>query len=417
MNPKVTVIIPCYNAETFIGECLDSVVNQTLTDIEIICVDDGSTDDTYAILNDYAKNDNRITVLQQINSGAGVARNKGLNIATGEYLAFLDSDDVFEPEMLDKMYKTAQKEDLDIIVCRADRFHNLSKAKENIPWSVREDLLPAKRPFAGTDVSFNFYFTFVWWPWDKLFKRSYINCLGIQFQNLRTTNDLFFVASAVVTAKRIDFIQDVLVHQRIDIKSSLSETREKSWDCFCHALVRVKQYLIDNDLFERFQKDFVNYTLNFSFWHLDTLHGYAYAQLYGALRKKWYKELGLVNRGKDYFYNGKEYERLQSILTTDLEQHLCDRIDDLLARNEKLLNDTEELQNKLEQTRTDLQASQTELQTSQAKLQATRAEVQATRAELQAVVNSKAFKLGTAIAKPWRCLRDTLSQGCKDKAD
>ena len=403
MNPKVSVIIPCYNAEKFIVECLDSVIGQTLADIEIICVDDGSTDSTNSILNDYAKKDNRITVLQQINSGAGVARNKGLKIAAGEYLAFLDSDDVFEPEMLDKMYKTAQKEDLDIIVCRADRFHNHSKAKESIQWSVREDLLPTKRPFAGVDVDKNFYFTFVWWPWDKLYKRSYINSLGIEFQDLRTTNDLFFVASAVVSAQRIDFIQDVLVHQRIDVKSSLSETREKSWDCFCHALVRVKQYLIDNDLYERFQQDFVNYTLHFSFWHLDTLHGYAYAQLYEALRKEWYKELGLVDRGKEYFYNEREYERLQNILTTDLEQHLCDRIDDFFIRNKKLLNDNEELKNKLEQTENDLQASH--------------AELQASRAELQAIVNSKAFKLGTEIAKPWRCLRDTFSSSEKGKND
>lgn len=396
MSPKVSVIIPCYNAEKFIGECLDSIVNQTLTDIEIICVDDGSTDGTYAILNDYAKIDNRITVLRQINSGAGVARNKGLNTATGEYLAFLDSDDVFETEMLDKMYKTAQKEDLDIIVCRADRFDNRNKSKEIIQWSIREDLLPKKRPFSGIEMDKNFYFTFVWWPWDKLYRKAHIDGLKIEFPDLRNSEDLFFVASAMVSAKSIDFIQDVLVHHRVGVKSSLENTREKSWDCFCKALVKVRQYLIDNNLYERFQQDFVNYTLHFSFWHLDTLHGYAYAQLYEALRKEWYKELGLANRDKDYFYNEKEYERLQGILTTDLGQHLCDRIDDFFAKNEKLTNDNEELKNKLERTETDLQKNQ---------------------AELQAIVNSKAFKLGTAIAKPWRCLRDTISPSSKDKTD
>ena len=417
MNPKVSVIIPCYNAEKFIGECLDSVVNQTLTDIEIICVDDGSTDDTNAILNDYAKKDKRITVLRQINSGAGVARNKGLNIATGEYLSFLDCDDVFETEMLDKMYQTAQKEDLDIIVCRADSFDNRNKSKEIIQWSIREDLLPKNRPFSGIEMDKNFYFTFVWWPWDKLYKKSYIDSLGINFQALRTTNDMFFVASAMVSAKNVDFIQDVLVHHRVGVKSSLENTREKSWNCFCQALVKVRQYLIDNNLYERFQQDFVNYTLHFSFWHLDTLHGYAYAQLYEALRKEWYKELGLANRDKDYFYNEKEYERLQGILTTDLGQHLCDRIDDFFARNEKLTNDNEELKNKLERTETDLQKNWAELQATRTELQVTRTELQATQAELQAIVNSKAFKLGTAIAKPWRCLRDTISPRRKDKSD
>ena len=403
MCPKVSVIIPCYNSEEFVSECLDSVVNQTLTDIEIICVDDGSTDDTYAILNEYAKTDNRITVLQQINRGAGLARNKGLNIATGEYLAFLDSDDIFETEMLDKMYKRAQTEDLDIIVCRADRFDNLSKVKENIQWSIREDLLPQSRPFSGIEMDKNFYLTFVWWPWDKLYRKAHIDGLKIEFPDLRNSEDLFFVASGMVSTKSIDFIQDVLVHHRVGVKSSLENTREKSWDCFCKALVKVRQYLIENGLYEKLQQDFINYVLNFSLWHLDTLHGYAYALLYDALKKEWYKELGLDNQTKEYFYNEKEYDRLQDILNTDTVHHLCNRIDEFFAKNEEILKENAKLKDNLECTKVELQA--------------TREELQATREELQAIVDSKAFMLGTTIAKPWRCLRDAFFQGCKDKTD
>ena len=94
---KVSVIIPVYNVEPYLKQCMDSVVGQTLKDIEIICVDDGSTDGSLDILREYAAEDNRIQIIEQKNAGAGAARNNGMRHATGKYLSFLDSDDFFEP--------------------------------------------------------------------------------------------------------------------------------------------------------------------------------------------------------------------------------------------------------------------------------------------------------------------------------
>lgn len=90
---KVSVIIPVYNVEKYLEECLDSIINQTLKEIEIICIDDGSTDSSLNVLENYKKKDKRIIVLQQQNLGAGAARNKGLDLARGKYLSFLDADD------------------------------------------------------------------------------------------------------------------------------------------------------------------------------------------------------------------------------------------------------------------------------------------------------------------------------------
>ena len=94
---KVSVIIPVYNVEPYLKQCMDSVVGQTLKDIEIICVDDGSTDGSLDILKEYATEDSRIQIIEQKNAGAGAARNNGMRHATGKYLSFLDSDDFFEP--------------------------------------------------------------------------------------------------------------------------------------------------------------------------------------------------------------------------------------------------------------------------------------------------------------------------------
>ena len=112
---KISVIIPVYNNEKYLKECLDSVCNQTWTDIEIICINDGSTDDSLNILNEYLK-DERIVVIDQTNQGAAIARNKGLEIAKGEYIGFLDADDIYiDPESLEKMFSTAKKHDADMI--------------------------------------------------------------------------------------------------------------------------------------------------------------------------------------------------------------------------------------------------------------------------------------------------------------
>ena len=112
---KISVIIPVYNDEKFLGECLDSVSNQTLDDIEIICINDGSTDSSLEILNEYST-DKRITIITQTNQGSAIARNKGLDIAQGEYIGFLDADDIYiNRQSLEIMFDAAKKHDASMI--------------------------------------------------------------------------------------------------------------------------------------------------------------------------------------------------------------------------------------------------------------------------------------------------------------
>jgi len=111
---KVSVIVPVYNVEKYLGECLDSLIGQTLQDIEIIAVNDGSTDDSLQILNEYAAKDGRIKVYSQQNSGQSAARNRGLSVAAGEYVAFIDADDWVDRDFLEKLYQAAQRENADI---------------------------------------------------------------------------------------------------------------------------------------------------------------------------------------------------------------------------------------------------------------------------------------------------------------
>ena len=117
MKSEISVIIPVYNAEKFIIKCLDSVINQTFQDIEIICIDDCSTDNSKQILKDFASKDSRIkTIFFDKNKKQGGARNAGLDIAQGKYVTFVDADDYIEPTMLEKMYKAAERNYCDLVI-------------------------------------------------------------------------------------------------------------------------------------------------------------------------------------------------------------------------------------------------------------------------------------------------------------
>jgi hypothetical protein len=136
---------------------------------------------------------------------------------------------------------------------------------------------------------------------------------GLKFQEQRTSNDLLFVFSAIVLADRIEIVEDVLAHQRRGNASSLSNTREKSWDCFYQALCALRENLIQYGLFEELEQDFINYALHFSLWNLETITGEKKKVLYRKLRWSWFRKLGITSHRADYFYNQKEYAKFKAI--------------------------------------------------------------------------------------------------------
>ncbi len=347
-KPFVSVIIPVYNAEQYLNTCLDSLAAQTLNEIEIICVDDGSADRSLAVLEQYEKADNRIHIIKQKNAGAGAARNTGMKAAEGEYLSFLDADDFFEPDMLEKAYRRARLDNSDIVVFRSDQYIEKTGEYKPMDYSIRRYLLPEKRPFAGTDVKKDVFKLFIGWPWDKLFRADFVKENGLYYQEQRTTNDLLFVFCAVVKANRISVIDNVLAHYRRSGEGiSLSVSREKSWDCFYKALTALRQQLIEWNLYDRFERDFITYSLNLSLWNLNTMKGNAFFLLYEALKSSWFDDLGITGKGSDYFYDTGEYQQLQDILNHSAEDYLFLRLDQMKALLEKSTAEKDMLKRKL----------------------------------------------------------------------
>ena len=313
-SPKVSVIIPVYNAEQFLEKCITSITGQTLQDIEIICVDDGSPDNSLQILKQLQEKDSRIVVLSQENGGAGAARNNGLRHARGEYLSFLDADDFFEPNMLEEAVAAADQYTADFVVFNSNQYHMDKDSFVEVPWVLRMKDIPPYMPFTYRQLTDNVFKTFVGWAWDKLYRRSFVLEHDLWFQEQRTTNDMLFVFSALVVAKRIAIVNKVLAHQRRGSGASLSVTREKSWHCFHDALVALKQRLENEGIFWELEKDYINYALHFSLWNLNTLAEPTHQLLQDKLCKEWFAEFGIQGKSEAYFYNRSEYAQYKKLM-------------------------------------------------------------------------------------------------------
>lgn len=310
----VSVIIPVYNTPAaYLRQCLDSVLAQSLREIEIILVDDGSTDGSLAILREYERRDGRVRVLTQENINAGAARNHGLRYARGEYLSFLDADDFFEPDMLEKAYVRAKQERAEVLVFCSDNYET-DKARFAPGHPPVAENLPAHRPFAAAEVR-DLFDSFMGWAWDKLFLRSYVEVRQLRFQEQRTTNDLYFTYFALAAAERISLLDELLAHHRVNNRLSLENTRVKSWTCFYTGLCALRDGLREAGLYERFERDFVNYSLNFSLWQLRNLAWPTQELLYYQLRLLWFGELGVLGREAAYFYREEDYAALQQMLS------------------------------------------------------------------------------------------------------
>ncbi|MFR5731897.1 MAG: glycosyltransferase family 2 protein [Clostridium sp.] len=184
-NIKVTVIMPVYNAAEYLRESLDCLTKQTLQDIEIICVDDGSTDESLCILEEYSKKDNRFMVLSQKNLHAGVARNNGIDHASGEYMIFLDADDLFELELLEKTYKQGIQQDADIVLFDADYFNTETGERLVQNHLLRTELLDGKEVFSRKDIPDRLFTITTTCPWTKLYSRKFIEKYKLRFSEFK----------------------------------------------------------------------------------------------------------------------------------------------------------------------------------------------------------------------------------------
>lgn len=236
VQPAISVIIPVYNVASWLRECLDSVLSQTFEDLEIIIVDDGSTDSSPEIIAEYAAKDRRIIAIRKENGGLGVARNTALAMAKGEYIAFLDSDDKIHINAFAKLYDKAKQHDCDIVFCQTAYLDDITG---NISEENNQTALPLFEQFKGKVDFFTLdqidpvmifsYDSFVV-TWNKIIKRSLIENINASFPEGLIFEDMPFYFNTLLNAHNLAVVWERLIYYRINRKNSIMSSREREGD-------------------------------------------------------------------------------------------------------------------------------------------------------------------------------------------
>ncbi|MDR1235693.1 MAG: glycosyltransferase [Holosporaceae bacterium] len=201
-KPKISVIIPVYNTERFLRECLDSILNQTFTDFEVICVNDASTDHCPEILREYADKDKRVRIVNhKKNAGMAVARNTGLDVAEGEYISFSDSDDYMHPDMLKIMYTEIRRNNCDLAICQWYPTNEYDKPVfgKNASYTVSFSENPLADKISQSDAFLYAFFS----VWDKMYKKSAIASLRFDPQMFGLDDAYFNMCAARFIGKYV----------------------------------------------------------------------------------------------------------------------------------------------------------------------------------------------------------------------
>lgn len=210
--PKISIIIPVYNVEKYIDKCLSSLVNQTLEDIEIIVVNDGSPDNSQKIIDNYVKKyPNKVKSFIKENGGQGSARNFGLTKANGEYIGYVDSDDYVELDMYEKLYNVAKKKNLDIVICGSyNVYENGNKYIE------------LEKDFLGNGKINAFFGRMA--VWNKIYKRKLLVTSKVQFRSKVWYEDLDFTVKMILNSKKIGYVNEPLYDYLIREGSTMNNS-------------------------------------------------------------------------------------------------------------------------------------------------------------------------------------------------
>ncbi|MBR1803014.1 MAG: glycosyltransferase family 2 protein [Clostridia bacterium] len=288
---KITVIIPVYNVESYLKECIESVMAQTFQNLEIILIDDGSTDNSGKICNEYEKKDQRIKVFHQENKGLSGARNTGLRNATGKYIMFIDSDDKFENNACEVMYREIEKTDADYII---GNYINMDDdgTKWEKPVFFLEKYQEMKLSIKDYEKSFYLMNSSVW---NKIFRKSFLDQLGVEFEERIPAEDAVFTTYCFIKSNRVFYIPTVIYQYRQRYTNSISNNCSKKYfDGINKAYRMIYENFRDNNELEYYRYFYaksMNYMM-YKFIDSTKLTKEERIQILDEMR--WFYELGIT---------------------------------------------------------------------------------------------------------------------------
>lgn len=260
MKPKLSILVPIYNVEKYLSQCLESITEQTLQDIEIICINDGSTDGSLDIIKDFAKNDNRIVIIDKPNSGYGDSMNQGLEKATGEYIGIVESDDWIELDAFERLYQIARKNKADVVKANYYKVRNNVDVEKVAEIPTREVMCPAEDRKV---------FLFAPAIWSAIYRRDFLRENGIKFLPTpgASYQDLSFSFKVWALARTVVLVSEAFVHYRVDNANS-SVNNPGKVNCVVDEYAEIETFLCERGIFEKFGEimdtaKFRNYHWNF----------------------------------------------------------------------------------------------------------------------------------------------------------
>ncbi|WP_051656765.1 CDP-glycerol glycerophosphotransferase family protein [Butyrivibrio sp. AE3004] len=335
---EVSVVVPSYNTEEFIDTCLSSIANQTFKDIEVIVVDDGSTDNTVKKINKFVKKDNRFRLIEQEHSNAGEARNKGLREAKGKYIVFWDSDDFFEPQAIEDLYDRAEAKKADIVICRHCKYDTKSGMKMYVQSSIA--FLPEEEVFSRHEIPERIINVTTNVPWNKFFRVDFVRENGIEFQSIEKANDAFFSMSCMAFAERVCFLDEYLVNWRTGQSISTTTDPKRSPLCVFKAFEKTKDFLVSRGIYDEVKRSFINKALGSYLYTVSTFVGQQninnFKTAFNYFKDEAFQKLEAPEDMKACIYREEKYELYKSIKEGDMVPIFMKMLTDSQARAEKI---------------------------------------------------------------------------------
>lgn len=346
---KISVIVPVYNSEEFLTESINSLLNQTFTDFEVICINDGSTDQSLRLLKNLQKRDGRIKVIDRENGGCGSARNAGIEKAEGKYIYFFDPDDYIREDAFEKLYKNAENNNSDMVFSQINWYHEGETINLNKPG------IDLEKEFDDVDFD-NFTFTFrdikryvvnsYFAPWMKLYKSDFLKVENnFKFQENIAFDDVPFHVETIIKAKRISFVPEAFYQYRTSNKESVSNTSSNSIDI--HRICDIVENIIrDNDLFEELKDNFYEFKIvQLILYVISSNSEMYYKSVKYELMKININDLNLPKNIIDRYnlvVNSRDYQEYLDINHVTRPQEV-----DLAKNNKKLMEENDKMKDKL----------------------------------------------------------------------
>ena len=263
---KVSVVMAVFNSEKYLRETLDSIIDQSLNDIEVICVDDGSTDTSVEIIKEYCEKDSRVKLLMQEeeSNNAAKARNLGIKHSIGEYIAVLDSDDLFEKDLLRTAYETAIMEDADVVAYDGFVYDTANQMDLYQFWMIEWDRLKGKTTIERGELLDELFLLKTPAAWNMICKRKMIVEYDIRFRAIPYYDDLEYTCLALCYAKRISFCKNRFIHYRREADGNQSSKLNSIITNSCEPIVSLGHQLQKRGIYDLFKNTFIAFFLRMS---------------------------------------------------------------------------------------------------------------------------------------------------------